>query len=185
VKKLGSEGNWQDYSPLKSSYFLEGFFMTSAKKIQVLLVDDHSILRQGLRSLLESYPNIEVVGEASNGEDAVVNAAKLQPSAVVMDITMSRMDGVTATRLIKTEYPHIAIVGLSANPKDYMEYAMLKAGAFEVLDKDSTAVELFGAIQRAVAAVQPVVILEETPTSDKTPDQPSSTDMQVTKEPKV
>jgi AmiR/NasT family two-component response regulator len=68
---------------------VEGFFMTVVEQIQVLLVDDdHSILRQGLRSLLESYPNIEVVGEASNGEEAVVNAGKLQPSVVVMDISM-------------------------------------------------------------------------------------------------
>jgi DNA-binding NarL/FixJ family response regulator len=95
------------------------------------------------------------------------------------------MDGVTATRLIKTQYPHIAVVGLSANAKDYMEYAMLKAGAFEVLNKDSTAVELFGSIQRAVASVQPVVILEETPTSNKSPDQPEGTNTESINEPKV
>jgi DNA-binding NarL/FixJ family response regulator len=157
----------------------------TAKPIRVLVVDDHTIVRQSLRNLLDSYPNIQVVGEARDGEEAVANAAKLQPAVVVMDISMSKMDGITATRLIKAQHPHIAVVGLSVNGKDYQEHAMLKSGAFEVLTKDSTVVELVGAIQRAVAAIQPVLILEETPTSDKTPDQPLSTDMQVTKEPKV
>jgi DNA-binding NarL/FixJ family response regulator len=156
--------------------------MTNGKPIKVLLVDDHSIVRQGLRTLLESYPNIQVVGEASNGEEAVASAGKLQPGVVVMDISMSKMDGVTATRLIKSQYPQIAVVGLSANAQDYMEYAMRKAGAFEVLNKNSTVVELFGAIQRAVAAVQPILILEETTTSPA--DQPAATDPTSVKEPK-
>ena len=95
-----------------------------------------------------------------------MKAAELQPAVVVMDIGMSKMDGITATRLIKAKYPHIPVVGLSIYVKDYMEYAMRKSGAFEVLTKDSAAVKLFGAIQRAVAAIQPVVILEETPGSD-------------------
>ena len=138
--------------------------MTNAKPIQVLLVDDHTIIRQSLRSLLDSYPNIQVVGEARDGEEAVSIAGKLQPTVVVMDVNMTKMDGITATRLIKAQYQHIAVVGLSVLEKDYQVYAMLKAGAFEVLKKDSSAVELFGAIQRAVASVQPVVILEETQT---------------------
>jgi DNA-binding NarL/FixJ family response regulator len=142
--------------------------MTNTKQIQVLLVDDHTIVRQGLRTLLESYPNIEVVGEARDGEEAIVCAGKLQPAVVVMDISMAKMDGITATRLIKAQYPEIAVVGLSVNGKDYQEHAMRKAGAFELLTKDSTVIELFGAIQRAVAAVQPVLILERTPEqSDK------------------
>jgi DNA-binding NarL/FixJ family response regulator len=136
--------------------------VTIAKPIRVLLVDDQTIVRQGLRSFLESYLNIEVVGEASDGEEALASVGKLQPAVVVMDVSMSRMDGITATRLIKAQYPHIAVVGLSDLGKDYEEYAMRKSGAFEVLNKDSAAVELFGAIQRAVAAVQPVLILEQT-----------------------
>jgi DNA-binding NarL/FixJ family response regulator len=157
--------------------------VTNAKPIQVLLVDDHTIVRQSLRNLLDSYPNIQVVGEARDGEEAVASAGKLQPAVVVMDISMSKMDGITATRLIKAQYPHIAIVGLSVNGKDYQEYAMLKGGAFEVLTKDSTVVELFGAIQRAVASVQPVVILEETPTQPS--GQPAQTNSEPTREPKA
>jgi DNA-binding NarL/FixJ family response regulator len=159
--------------------------MTLAKQIQVLLVDDETILRESLRSVLGSYPNIKVVGEARNGEEAVLSATKLKPDAVVMDINMPKMDGITATRLIKAQFPKIAVVGLSVNPKDYQEYAMAKAGAFEVLPKDSAVVELFGAIQRAVAAVQPVLILEETPEPDKASDQPSPSNTSSTEEPKI
>ena len=169
--------------------------MVTARPIRVLLVDDHTIMRQGLRSVLESYPNIEVVGEAADGEEAVASVTKLQPTVVVMDINMSKMDGIAATRLIKTQNPQIAVVGLSANAKDYQEYAMQKSGAFEVLAKDSTVDELFGAIQRAVAAVQPVLILEETPTptlapvdsqpSERPAEEPAPTEPVSMKEPKI
>lgn len=155
--------------------------MTTAKKIQVLLVDDHTILRQGLRTLLESYPTIQVVGEARDGEEAIICAGNLHPDVIVMDISMGKMDGITATRLIKTQYPQIAVVGLTVNTKDYQEYAMRKSGASEILSKDSAGVELFGAIQRAVAAVQPVLILKET---SKSADQPASTETESIKEPK-
>jgi len=143
--------------------------MEIARRIRVLVVDDHTIVRQGLRSVLEGYPNIEVVGEASNGEEAIACVGKLQPAVVVMDINMSKMDGITATRLIKIQYPQIAVVGLSVNAKDYQEYTMQKSGAFEVLLKESTVDDLYGAIQRAVAAVQPVLILEETPSPKQSP----------------
>ena len=74
------------------------------------------------------------------------------------------MDGVTATRLIKAQHPEIVVVGLSADRKNYQVHAMQKAGAFEVLHKDSVAVtELYAAIQRAVASIQPILILEDTP----------------------
>jgi DNA-binding NarL/FixJ family response regulator len=79
--------------------------MTIAGKIRVLLVEDHTLVRQGLRSALEAYPNIEVVGEAADGEVAVLNALKLQPAAIVMDINMPGMDGIAATRVIKQQSP--------------------------------------------------------------------------------
>jgi len=168
--------------------------MEIARRIRVLLVDDHGIIRQGLRSALQAYPNIEVIGEAGDGEEAVVSAAKLQPAVVVMDINMSKMDGITATRLIKTQHPQIVVLGLTVDTKDYQVYAMRKAGAFDVLKKDSSVNDLYGAIQRAVAAVQPVLILEETPIPKQvsgeltqadtpTPDQPLS--MNESKEPKI
>ncbi len=76
---------------------------------------------------------------------------------------MSKMDGMTATRLIKTQHPEIVVLGLTVDPKEYQIYAMLKAGAFEVLKKDNAVADLFGAIKRAVAAVPPVLIQEEAP----------------------
>ena len=121
--------------------------------IRVLLVDDHAMVRQGLRCTLEAYPNIEMVGEASDGSEVLACIEKVQPIAVVIDIVMPKMDGIAATRLIKTQYPHIAVVGLTREPKDYTVYSMKKAGAFEVVDKKKAVVELYDAIQRAVADI--------------------------------
>ena len=102
--------------------------MSAAHKIRVLIVDDHVMVRQGLRAVLQSYPNIDVVGEAGNGEEAVSSVTKLQPAIVVMDIGMPNLDGIGATRLIKTQYPQIAVLGLSVNAPSYHVDAMLKAG---------------------------------------------------------
>ena len=165
--------------------------MAIARAIRILLVDDHALVRQGLRSALQAYPNIDVVGEAGDGEEAVVSAAQLQPAVVVMDINMSKMDGIAATRLIKTQYPEIVVVGLSVNATAYYLDAMQKAGAFEVLSKDSAVDTLYASIQRAVAAVQPVLILEETPSpkearpESKPFDNPTPTEPLTIKEPKI
>ena len=107
------------------------------------------MIRQGLRCALECYPNIEVVGEASDGEEALECVAKVLPAVVVMDIVMPKMDGIAATRLVKTRYPQIAVIGLTREPKDYMLYTMKKEGASEVVDKKNAVVELYDAIQRA------------------------------------
>jgi DNA-binding NarL/FixJ family response regulator len=139
--------------------------MPTAQKIRVLIADDHTMVRQGLRAVLQSYANIDVVGEAGNGEEAVVNVRKLQPAVVVMDISMPTLDGIAATRLIKTQYPHVAVVGLSVNAPSYHVDAMLKAGAFDVVTKEKAVDELYSAIQRAIAAVQPILILKEAPAS--------------------
>ena len=121
------------------------------------------MVRQGLRAVLQSYPNIEVVGEAAIGEEGVSSAQKLQPAVIVMDIGMPSLDGIGATRLIKIQYPQIADVGLSVNAPSFHVDAMLKAGAFEVVTKEKAVDELYSAIQRAIAAVQPILILEEKP----------------------
>jgi DNA-binding NarL/FixJ family response regulator len=164
--------------------------MATAQRIRVVLADDQTMIRQGLRSALEAYPNIEVVGEARDGDEAVLSAAKHQPAVIVMDINMSKMDGITATRLIKAQHPEIIVLGLSVDPKDYQVYAMQKAGASEVLKKDKAVNDLYGAIQRAVASVQPVLILEETPSPKEIPenseqsDKLTQTDPLAIKEPK-
>ena len=136
--------------------------MVQAVHIRVLLADDQPMVRQALRSALQDYPNIEVVGEASDGDEAVAAASKLQPSVIVMDISMSKMDGITATRLIKTQHPHIGVVGLSVHLQDYQLKAMQQAGAFEVLSKDNAVTELYSAVQRAIASLQPIFILGDT-----------------------
>ena len=109
------------------------------------------MIRQGLRCTLECYPNIEVVGEASDGEQALQGVAKAQPTVVVMDVIMPKMDGITATGLIKTQYPQIAIIGLTRDLKDYTSYSMKKVGASEVVDKQNAVSKLYEAIQRAAA----------------------------------
>ena len=96
---------------------------------------------------------IEVVGEASDGAEAVACVAKVLPTVVVMDIVMPKMDGIAATRLIKTQYPEIAVIGLTRELKDYTSYSMKKVGAFEIMDKKSAVVELYEAIQRAVVGI--------------------------------
>ena len=136
--------------------------MVQAVHIRVLLADDQPMVRQALRSALLDYPNIEVVGEASDGDEAVAAASKLQPSVIVMDISMSKMDGITATRLIKTQHPHIGVVGLSVHLQDYQLEAMQQAGAFEVLSKDNAVTELYSAVQRAIASLQPIFIVGDT-----------------------
>jgi len=141
----------------------KGEVMARANLIRVLIADDHSMVRQGLRSALQAYPNIEVVGEARDGNEAIEAVYKLQPSVIVMDINMSRMDGITATRLIKTQHPQMVVIGLTVDPKDYLIDTMQKAGAVELLGKDKAVNELYGAIQRAVASIQPILILEDTP----------------------
>ena len=122
---------------------------STSDKIRVLLVDDLTAVRETLRSTLQAHPKIEVVGEASDGEEAIAHVEHLQPAVVIMDIYMARMDGITATRLIKAQHPQVAVIGLTIEQKDYQLYAMHKAGAVEVIAKENMA-EVPGAIQRAV-----------------------------------
>ena len=136
--------------------------MVQAVHIRALLADDQEMVRQALRRALQDYPNIEVVGEAGNGEEAVIAASKLLPSVIVMDISMSQMDGITATRLIKTQHPQIAVIGLSVHREAHQIEAMQSAGAFEVLPKDSAVTVLYSAIHLAIASIQPILITGDT-----------------------
>ena len=128
--------------------------MATAPRIRVFLVDDHSLFRQTMRSLLAPYSNVELVGEASDGYEAVESVRRLQPSVVLMDIHLQRMmDGITATRLITTQNPRVAVLGLSCDTRQYVVTAMHQAGAFEVLAKEQSVDDVYGAIQRASASV--------------------------------
>jgi len=128
--------------------------MEPGRKVRVLLVDDNFMVRQTMRDILQPHSDIEVVGEASDGDEAVASVGMLQPVLVVMDMNMHRMDGIRATRSIKTEYPHVLVLGYSADPKDYNVSAMKQVGAFEVMQKEEAMRDLYGAIQRGVASIQ-------------------------------
>ena len=120
------------------------------KPIRVLLVDDHAMVRQGLRSVLDGYADIEVVGEASNGEEAVIMTERLRPSLVLMDINMPKMSGVDATAHIKTRHPEIVVIGLSVQAGHESHLAMLKAGATRLLTKEAAVDQLHHAILHAL-----------------------------------
>jgi DNA-binding NarL/FixJ family response regulator len=125
--------------------------MVTPQRIRVLLVDDHLMFRQCLRTLLDSYADIEVIDEASDGAEAVSKVSTLQPTVVVMDISMPKLDGVAATRLLKTQHSQLPVLGLSVAGQGHQVEAMLKAGAVEVLTKENAVDELYDAIKKAAA----------------------------------
>ena len=121
-------------------------------RVRILIADDHKIVREGLRNLLQNEKDVEVVAEASDGNAAVRKAFELRPDVVIMDVAMSGLNGVEATRKI-TEQSNIKVVALSMHSDKRFITAMLKAGASAYLLKDCAFEELVSAI-RAVAAGQ-------------------------------
>jgi CheY-like chemotaxis protein/anti-sigma regulatory factor (Ser/Thr protein kinase) len=124
-------------------------------KVRILLVDDHAMVRQGLRSMLDSYADIEVVGEAANGEEAVIMAERLKPAVVLMDINMPKKNGIEATAEIKAQFPSTIVIGLSVQSNKEARDAMLKAGARMLLTKESAVDLLYLAIHQAVSNTKP------------------------------
>ena len=118
--------------------------------IRVLVVDDHRAIRQGLRDLVGSYGDCTVVGEAEDGAQACELAQQLRPDVILMDINMPRMNGIEATRCIKTMLPHIITVGLSVNLSVETAHQMKAAGAAAYLAKDSAPDDLYRAIRSAL-----------------------------------
>jgi CheY-like chemotaxis protein len=118
-------------------------FASDQHPIRVLLVDDHAMVREGLRSVLESYDDVEVVGEAADGEDAVTLVERLRPTLVVMDINMPKLNGIEATAYITRMHPEIHVIGLSVNASGNNVEAMLKAGATLLLTKEAAVNELY------------------------------------------
>ncbi len=118
--------------------------------ISVIIADDHAVMRQGLASLLENQPEICVVAEAANGQEAVDLALKLHPDVVLMDVSMPVLNGLEATRRITSEAPDIHVIGLSMHSSDGVREGMMKAGAQGYLLKDRPASELISAIKKIV-----------------------------------
>lgn len=118
--------------------------------IRVVIVDDHTMVRQGLRAILENRDNIEIIGEASDVEEAVEAVHRFKPEVVLMDINMPTKNGIQATTEIKASYPNIAIIGLTVNPSSANETAMLQAGECSVLSKEAAVEHLYGAMLAAM-----------------------------------
>jgi len=122
----------------------------SSKKIRVLLADDHAVVRRGFRMILDSQPDLEVVGEVANGREAVVEAEKLQPDVIVMDVTMPELNGIEATRRIAEIAPRARVLALSMHKDAVYVREILRAGAKGYLLKDSEEGDLIAAV-RSVA----------------------------------
>jgi NarL family two-component system response regulator LiaR len=121
--------------------------------IRVLLADDHEIVREGLRTLFSDEPDIEVVGEAKNGREAVELAATLAPDVILMDLVMPEMDGIEATRWIRSASPASRVVVLSTFVASDQVTQVIRAGATGYLLKDALKGDLLGAIRNAVQDV--------------------------------
>jgi two-component system, NarL family, response regulator LiaR len=119
------------------------------QKIRIMLVDDHAVVRSGLSAFLTVNPDLELVGEAENGEQAVIRANLLKPDVILMDLMMPVMDGVAATRAIKQQNPGIQIVALTSFQEDELVQNALKAGAVGYLMKNVSSRELSAAIHAA------------------------------------
>ncbi len=116
--------------------------------VRVLVADDHVVVRQGIRALLATETDIEVVGEAENGREAVAEAERLQPDVILMDLVMPEMDGIEAIRRITARQPEARILVLTSFAADDKVFPAIKAGALGYLLKDSSPEELVGAIHQ-------------------------------------
>jgi DNA-binding NarL/FixJ family response regulator len=116
-----------------------------------LIVDDHSVVRQGLRMFLSLDPGLEIVGEARNGAEGVQLAQELRPDVVLMDLLMPVMDGVTAIAAIRRDLPEVEVIALTSVLEDSLVFGAIRAGAIGYLLKDTEADELCQAIKAAAA----------------------------------
>jgi NarL family two-component system response regulator LiaR len=123
----------------------------SSTPIRVMLVDDHAMVRRGLATFLKVFDDFELAGEAPDGQAAVQLCAKLQPDVVLMDMVMPDMDGATATRLIRQQFPSVQVLALTSFKEENLVQGALQAGAIGYLLKDVTADELARAIRAAHA----------------------------------
>ncbi|BDP40941.1 DNA-binding response regulator [Deinococcus aetherius] len=120
-----------------------------APTVRVLLVDDHAVVRQGLRLFLGLDPSIEVVGEAANGEEALAQAGTLRPQVVVMDLMMPVMDGIQATRLLRRQHPDTEVIALTSTLEEHKVNGAIEAGAIGYMLKDASSDTLADAIHAA------------------------------------
>ncbi|MFO7631008.1 MAG: response regulator transcription factor [Caldilinea sp.] len=125
--------------------------MSESKPIRVLIVDDHAVVRGGLSKFLQVYKDLELIGEAEHGAEAIRLTRQLQPDVVLMDLKMPEMDGVAATREIRTKHPAVRVIVLTSFAEDNMVQGALQAGATGYLLKNVSGGELANAIRAAHA----------------------------------
>jgi len=124
-------------------------------KLRILLADDHEIFRAGLKALVDAQPDLQVIGEAASGEEAVAKATALEPDLVLMDIAMPGISGIEATRRIRSARPRIQVLALTAHDSPEYFFTMLQAEAAGYVLKEASPGELFAAI-RAAQRVNPI-----------------------------
>jgi DNA-binding NarL/FixJ family response regulator len=146
VQDLPEAGPSTPASPAQSGAARSG---RGTKKIRVLLADDHRIVRQGFAALIRSDEEVEVVGEAANGAEAIELARLLLPDVVVMDVSMPKMNGIDATRWLTTNLPRVRVIGLSMHEDEPVALAMREAGAVAFVTKDGPSAALMAAIHAA------------------------------------
>lgn len=138
-----------------------------SQTIRILIVDDHTIVRKGIRALLAEIADLEVVGEAADGQEAIAQAARLSPDVILMDLAMPRMDGIEATNRIKVQQPESRILVMTSFATDDKVLPAIKAGAMGYLLKESAPNDLVQAIRqiyRGESSLHPVIarkVLEE------------------------
>jgi two-component system, NarL family, response regulator LiaR len=145
--------------------------------IRVLIVDDHSIVRKGIRALLSTERDLQVVGEAGNGAEAVAQAQALHPDVILMDLVMPKLDGIEATRQITAQQPGMRILVLTSFAADDKVFPAIKAGALGYLLKDTGPQELVQAIHqvyRGEPSLEPSIARKVLTELSATPQKPSS-----------
>ena len=129
-------------------------------EIRILICDDHTVVREGLRALITTEPDMTIVGEAADGEGAVIAFRELRPDVILLDMVMPRMDGVEALKIILSEFPSARILILTSFSEDEMVFPAIKSGALGYLLKDSSPEELIRAIRnvnRGEASLHPSI----------------------------
>jgi NarL family two-component system response regulator LiaR len=119
------------------------------ESIRVMIADDHDVVRRGLSMFLTGFDDLEMVGEAGNGADAIRLCGELQPHIVLMDMDMPDMDGIAATRVIRSQYPHIQVVILTGSKEDMLVQSALQAGAIGYMLKNISVTEMANVIRLA------------------------------------
>ena len=147
--------------------------------VRVMIVDDHAVVRSGLSAFIMAYDDLEFVGEAGGGGEAVQKCLELRPDVILMDLVMPEVDGAQATRMIRESCPHVQVIALTSYKEEDLVQAALKAGAISYLLKNVSAAELAQAI-RAASAGRPTLAPEAAQVLIKAATRPDDEDTTLT-----